>query len=149
MTTIREVVSFAWAAAILHEQWAPNAIAPVKALRVLVVEDDPMVGMLLAEMLEAMGHNVCALETTEAGAVAAAAQHRPDLMIVDARLGAGSGVAAVEEILRAQFIPHVFMSGDITKVGALRPGATAIEKPFHEAELARAIQRVLDLAAPS
>jgi len=35
-----------------------------------------------------MGHDVCALEITEAGAVAAAAQYRPNLMIVDARLGA-------------------------------------------------------------
>jgi DNA-binding response OmpR family regulator len=128
---------------------APNASAPVKPLRVLVVEDDAMLGVLLAEMLEDMGHDICALETTEAGAVAAAAQYRPDLMILDARLGAGSGISAVEEILRTWLVPHLFMSGNISKVKALRPGAEVLEKPFREAELARAIQRVLGIAAPS
>jgi hypothetical protein len=33
-----------------------------------------MIGILLAEMLELMGHEVCALERTEAHAVAAAIQ---------------------------------------------------------------------------
>jgi DNA-binding response OmpR family regulator len=56
----------------------------MQTLRVLVVEDDPMIGMLLAEMLEAIGHDVCAIETIEAAAVAAAARYRPDLLIVDA-----------------------------------------------------------------
>ena len=37
---------------------------PMKALDVLVVEDDAMIGVLLGEMLEAMGYGVCALETT-------------------------------------------------------------------------------------
>jgi CheY-like chemotaxis protein len=39
----------------------------MKALRVLVVEDNAIIGMLLAEMLAEMGHDVCGLETTEAG----------------------------------------------------------------------------------
>jgi CheY-like chemotaxis protein len=120
---------------------------PMQALRVLVVEDDPMIGMLLAEMLESMGHDVCAIETTEAAAVTAAAQYKPDLMIVDARMGDGSGVSAVDKILRTGFVPHLFMSGNISKVKALRPDAVVIEKPFREPELTRAMQRALDIAA--
>jgi DNA-binding NarL/FixJ family response regulator len=42
----------------------------------------------------------------------AAARYKPDLMIVDAGLGHGSGVAAVEQILRAGPIAHMFISGD-------------------------------------
>jgi CheY-like chemotaxis protein len=56
----------------------------MKALRILVVEDDAMIAMLLADMFAAMGHDVCAIERTEAGAVAAATLCKPDLMIVDA-----------------------------------------------------------------
>jgi CheY-like chemotaxis protein len=119
----------------------------MQALSVLVVEDDPMIGMLLAEMLEAMGHNVCAIETTEAAAVIAAAEYRPDLMIVDARMGEGSGLSAVDKILRTGFVPYLFISGNFSKVTALRPDAVVLEKPFREAELTRAIQRALDLAA--
>ena len=38
----------------------------MKALRVLVVEDDALIAMLLTEMLAGMGHNVCATPATEA-----------------------------------------------------------------------------------
>jgi two-component system, response regulator PdtaR len=121
----------------------------MKALRVLVVEDDAMIGMLLADVCAGMGYDVCPIEATEAGAVGAAARYRPDLMIVDARLGDQSGVSAVEEILRTGFIPHIFISGDTSMVQALKAGAVAISKPFDESDLVRAIQRALGAAAAS
>jgi CheY-like chemotaxis protein len=121
----------------------------MKLFRILLVEDDPMLGELLAEMLEEMGHVVVALETTERGAVTAAAQHRPDLMIVDARLGKGSGTSAVDEILRSGFIPHVFTSGNISKLEGLRPDAVVLEKPFREAELGRAIHSATNFTTPA
>jgi two-component system, response regulator PdtaR len=127
----------------------PHTSEPTKALRVLVVEDDMMIGVLLAGTLEDMGYDVCAVEATEAGAVTAAAQYRPELMIVDARLGNGSGISAVEEILRTGFIPHLFMTGNVSRVKALRPGAVVLQKPFREAELTRAIQRALDRVSAS
>jgi two-component system, response regulator PdtaR len=119
------------------------------ALRVLVVEDDAMIGMLLAEMLEDMGHDVCAVAFTQADAVTEAARCKPDLMIVDARLGDGSGVSAVEDILRTGPVPHVFVTGDISKVKALMPGSVMLQKPFLESELARAIQRALAPRRPA
>ena len=115
----------------------------MKATRVLVMEDDIMIGTLLGEMLTDMGHAVCATETTEAGAVTAAARCRPDLMIVDVRLGSGSGIRATDEILRSGSVPHVFVCGDISAIAAHRASAVAIQKPFRAADLARAIQRVL------
>jgi DNA-binding response OmpR family regulator len=122
---------------------------PMKPLRILVVEDDAMIAMLLADMFAAMGHDVCAIEATEAGAVAAALRCRPDLMIVDARLGDGSGVSAMEKILHTGFVPHVFISGDILSVRALKPDGVAIQKPFDESDLIRAIRRALGAAAAS
>jgi CheY-like chemotaxis protein len=119
------------------------------ALRVLVVEDDAVIGALLAEMLEGMGHDVCAVEATEADAVTAAARWSPDLMIVDVRLGEGSGVSAVDEIHRAGPVPHVFVSADISRLQAMRPDAAIIQKPYREADLARVIQRALDAPAVS
>ena len=118
----------------------------VKAQRVLVVEDDAMIGMLLAEMLQEMGHGVCAIEVTEADAVTAAVRYGPDLVIADERLRDGSGVSAVEEMLRTGPVPHVFITGDTLRVKALRPDAVVMQKPFREADLARAIQRALGAA---
>ena len=104
----------------------------MKALSVLVVEDDSIVGMLLGELLELMGYDVCAIEATEADAVAAAVRCSPDLMIVDVQLSNGSGISAVEEILRTRAIPYVFVSGDISRVQATRPGAVLMQKPYRE-----------------
>ena len=119
------------------------------ATRVLVVEDDAVIGMLLAEMLAGMGYEVCAIEGTEADAVSAAARCRPDVMIVDVWLGEGSGLAAVEEINRSGPVPHVFVSGDISGIRALRLDSIAIQKPYRESDLARVIQQALAGAHPA
>jgi DNA-binding response OmpR family regulator len=121
----------------------------MKALRVLVVEDEAVISGLLAEVLEAMGHDICGIETTESDAVAAAARCYPDMMIVDVWLGDGNGVNAVEEIRRTRPVPHVFVTGDISRVPALRQGAVIIQKPYREPDLARAMQCALDTAALS
>lgn len=120
-----------------------------QAPRVLVVEDDAMIGVLLGEMLEGMGYDVCGIEATETDAVTAAARYRPDLMIVDVQLGDGSGVSAIDTIQRAMPVPHVFVSGDIARLRALKPGSIAIQKPYRESELALVIQRALHPAAIS
>lgn len=116
----------------------------MKALRILVVEDDAIIGDLLAEMLVGMGHRICAIEATEAGAVLAASQHRPDLMIVDARLASGTGVSAMETILRNGPVPHLFISGG--EVDRARVDAVVLRKPFREPDLVRAIERALGAA---
>jgi two-component system, response regulator PdtaR len=108
-------------------------------LRILVAEDDALIAMLLDDVLAQMGHEVCATEFSQAGTVAAAARCRPDLIIVDVRLGEGSGVLAVDEILKGGFIPHVFTSGDLAALRELEGRAVVIEKPFLEPQLARAL----------
>ena len=118
----------------------------MKRYRVLIVEDDTIIGVVLAELLAGMGHDVCATVATEAEAVTAAFQYKPDLMIVDAGLGPESGVTAVEEILRVRAGPlaHVFVSGDVRRIQARRPGAVVLRKPFREAELVKAIEMALE-----
>ena len=112
-------------------------------IRIMVVEDETLLGVLFGEVLEGMGYVVCAIVATEADAVTAAIRCKPDLMLVDVQLGIGSGVSAVAEILRKGFVPHVFYSGDISGVKASRPNAIAIQKPFRVPELAQAIERAL------
>jgi two-component system, response regulator PdtaR len=118
----------------------------MKALRVLVIEDDALIAMLLAEVLKGMGHEVCATAATEGEAVLAAKRHRPDLMIVDAGLGRGSGVSAVEEIERTRRIAHLFISGDAETVRGRKPEALVVRKPFRQAELAGAMAKALAAA---
>jgi CheY-like chemotaxis protein len=117
------------------------------ARRILLIDDDTMIAMLLSEMLEEMGHHVGVTAATEAEAVTTAATYKPDLMIVDACLANGSGIGAVDQILKSGFIPHLFISGNIAKVRALRPDAVLLEKPFEERALMRAIASALDVTA--
>jgi DNA-binding response OmpR family regulator len=117
----------------------------MKALRILVVEDDPLLGELLSEMLETMGHEVCGIESTAAEAVSAAFRHKPDLMIIDAWLRDGSGVSAAEKACVPRFIPHFFISGEIAGIKTSKPGAIAIQKPFREADLVYGIRRALEV----
>jgi two-component system, response regulator PdtaR len=121
----------------------------MKTLRVLLVEDDAMIGMLIADILTDMGHDVCAIEATKRDAVTAAAHHRPDLLIVDGRLSDGTGVSAVEEICRNEYVPHLFISGNISTVKTLRPDAVVLAKPFGESDLMRAIECVHGIGAKS
>jgi DNA-binding response OmpR family regulator len=112
------------------------------ALNVLIIEDDALIGMLLTEMLQEMGHVVCATAVTEEEAVADAGRCKPSLMIVDEQLLEGSGMSAVERILRTGSVACVFMSGAHVR----RPGATVLQKPFVEADLLRAIRNVVGSA---
>ena len=116
-------------------------------LRILLVEDDSLLGMLLGELLEDMGHAVCAIETTEDDAVAAALRDKPDLVVADAWLRVGSGMAAVARMESNGAMPHVLISGSLDRIRALRPGAVMLQKPFSETELARAIDRAMGVAA--
>lgn len=114
---------------------------PKESLCILVVEDEPAIGLALVQLLEELGHRVCALEATPSGAVSAVRRCKPDLMLVDARLGEESGVAAVTDILRDAPIPYVLMSGG--RIPEAMPGAVVLEKPFFEAGLVRAMQSAL------
>lgn len=114
-------------------------------LRILLIEDDAVIALLLAETLESLGHEVCGIEATEDEAVAAARRFTPDLMIVDAWLGEGSGISAVDEIQLSQPVPHIFVSGQAARVQALRPLSLVLQKPFRESDLVRAIECATDV----
>jgi len=114
----------------------------MRALRILVAEDDAMIGLLLADVLDGMGH-ACTIAATEEETVEAAHRYHPDLMIIDAQLGEGSGIAAVQEITRDGAVPHLFVSGNAPRVLMLQPGALVLQKPFREAELTQAMNRAM------
>ncbi len=110
---------------------------------ILIIEDEPIIGMLLAEVVEGLGHSVCDVVAAEDEAVAAAALHSPDLIIADAGLASGDGLSAIDRILVTRFVPHVFTTGNALKVKRIRPNAITLEKPFQEADLATAISLAL------
>src|SRR5688500_18157400 len=95
-------------------------------LSVLVVDDDETVRETLAECFAAQGHVPRAAATATA-ARQAAAEHSPDVALVDLRLPDADGLRLLE-VLRADH-PHVAVilltgHGDVaTAVRAMREGA--------------------------
>lgn len=115
----------------------------MKPVRILIAEDDVLIAMFLEELLDTMGYEVCAVVCDQAEVVAAAARHAPELMIVDEGLREGSGFAAVVEILKTGFVPHIFATGDCYRVLAHDPEAIVLQKPYTALALSRAIERAL------
>jgi DNA-binding NtrC family response regulator len=113
----------------------------MKPLRILLAEDGAMIGLLLAEIIAGMGHEICAIETTEAGLINGAARDQPDLLIVDEHLGTGSGASGIATISRTRPVRYILMSGGPIKHAA--PGAIVLEKPFFEDDLVGAIERAM------
>ncbi len=106
----------------------------------MLVEDDAVISALVADILGELGHDVCGTARTELEAIDAAARHVPDLMIVDAYLETGSGVSAMNAILRRIAMPHIFMTGGSRQI--IPPQATVLYKPFSAAGLAAALERI-------
>jgi DNA-binding NarL/FixJ family response regulator len=100
--------------------------SPVRAPTVVLVDDHPVFRHGLAALLGEDGIEVVAHAATAAEACAAAAQHRPDIVIMDLHLPDGSGVEATRQILLAQPGIRVLVltmdSGDAAALAALRAG---------------------------
>lgn len=111
------------------------------SLRIVIVEDDVLIAMDLADLLIGMGHDVRAIARTEAEALTAAAEFQPDLMIVDGNLEDGSGVSAMREILANRFVPHFYVTGDPLQVQGLESDAIVVAKPFNLRGLSNGIMR--------
>jgi len=117
----------------------PQDAEAIATRRILVVEDHDLIGLLMSDMLEEMGHSVCAIATSEKAAITAASMHRPDLIIADAGLAEGSGLAAMAIMLRARWVPHIYMSGNLFSLGALPRDAVILRKPFNHDDLVHSI----------
>jgi CheY-like chemotaxis protein len=107
--------------------------------RVLVVEDESMIRMLLEGMLTELGHTVAAQAGEIDEALTLAKQAKFDIAILDVNIN-GKPITPVVEILIARGVPFVFASGygqdGVPEAYRARP---TLQKPFQAEALARAI----------
>jgi PAS domain S-box-containing protein len=119
-----------------------EAPAANERLSLLLLEDEALVRMALADMLEEMGH-----ATTEAGKVAEARQKLAsasfDVLIADVNLPDGSGKDFVVELRsRDPAIAIIVASGDDSASGGT-DGFVYLPKPYDDHMLAEALDRAL------
>ena len=76
-----------------------NEAKEKSAIRILVAEDEALIRMDLVEMLQEAGYEVVAQATNGEEAIALAAEHNPDLAILDVKMPVLDGISAAEKII--------------------------------------------------
>jgi CheY-like chemotaxis protein len=114
--------------------------------RVLLVEDEAMIAMLLEDMLGDLGCEVVGPAYSLAPALALARDETAiDVAILDVNL-AGQTVYEVADTLKARGVPIVFSSGyGASGLREADRNAPVLPKPFKLQDLAAALRRALDL----
>ena len=116
----------------------------LKGRRVLVVEDETMIAMLLEDMLVDLG---CAVVGPAHGLddalVLANGGAGIDAALLDVNL-AGRPVFPLADALRAKGVPVIFSTGyGETGLRQIDAGAPVLQKPFKIADLARALEEAM------
>ena len=123
-----------------------DELAPTARQTILMVDDDPSVAGLIAEILEGEGY---AVETVGTGAEAEEAieRIRPDLVLLDIMLPDADGLMLCNRLLQQWPAPVIMLSGsrrESDRILSLRLGADDfIAKPFDTFELVARVQAVL------
>ena len=101
-------------------------------MRILVVEDEALILMQIEMMLEDAGHRVVGTAMTAAEAIALLHETRPELVLIDLRLGDGSsGLDVAQAVRDIGGITAAFMTANARALSDDMEGATAvIAKPF-------------------
>ncbi len=118
------------------------------ARRLLLVDDEPYVGLVLQPRLEAAGFDVV-LARTLAAARAAIAGSLPDALLLDLHLPDGSGVDLLRDLRRqagGAALPVVVLTAEgedrvLAELGRL--GAAVLSKPFSPSKLTAQLAEML------
>jgi DNA-binding response OmpR family regulator len=110
---------------------------------ILVVEDEPMVGMLLEDLLDASGYRVLLAEEL-AGGLALARAESVNAAILDVTLGRDDSFPLADELSRSG-IPFLFASGYGGEGIPQRFGdVPTLQKPYDMKALKAALATLLD-----
>ena len=107
---------------------------PTSGLRVLLVEDEIMVALLLEEMLAELGHTVVGPVARVQPALEMVQREPMDVAILDVNIN-GNEVYPVAEALAARDIPFAFVTGYGGKLRGLYCDRPRLQKPFRRRDL--------------
>jgi DNA-binding response OmpR family regulator len=112
-------------------------------MRVLIAEDEFLVGMQLEEDLRSAGCSIVGPFSTLESAMQASRRERFDLAILDVNLN-GDMVYPLADELSARGVPFVFLSGYVSgDLPARFRGSPHLTKPHDPAVLSKEIQLIV------
>ncbi|HZP99691.1 MAG TPA: response regulator [Reyranella sp.] len=129
---------------------ARQELQRVASVRILVIEDEAVIALDVADIVRNAGHEVVGIAATEKAAVELAKKHSPHLVLADIQLrGTDSGIMAVKQILKSMTVPVIFVTGYPERLltGTQLEPAFVISKPFDPDLLRAAIAQALDTVA--
>jgi PAS domain S-box-containing protein/putative nucleotidyltransferase with HDIG domain len=117
-------------------------------IRILVVEDESLVGQDIQNMLHSLGHEVVDVVSNGEDAVRTAQSARPDLILMDIVLkGEIDGITAANFIREQWGIPIIYLTAYADEATVARAKLTEpfgyILKPFDERELRTALEMAI------
>ncbi|GAB4002664.1 hypothetical protein GCM10028807_61690 [Spirosoma daeguense] len=114
----------------------------MKALRILVIEDELVTAHDIKETLEKAGHLITDIARNLSAALTSVRVNTPDLILIDIHLDHSSedGIDIAQRLLTLQTIPIIYLTGNsesptISRAQQTRPAAYLL-KPFRHKELA-------------
>ena len=117
----------------------PLSHAPREPWRILVVEDDPIIAIMLGDMLHELNCHVVGPVGSVRCALTLIAAEAIDGAVLDWHLGSDTSAAIAVELLRRP-TPFVFSTGyDPQAIGSRFSGVPVLAKPY----LADSLKRVL------
>jgi CheY-like chemotaxis protein/DNA-directed RNA polymerase specialized sigma24 family protein len=125
---------------------AGKEIAAQMACDVLIIEDEPLIALDLAELAKSLGHHIRHVARTHREAIAMVDGHPPELVLADIQLADGSsGIAAVRDILKSVSVPVIFVTAYPERLlTGERPEPTyLISKPFRPEAMKALISQAL------
>ena len=117
-------------------------------IRILIVEDEPIIADDLAYTLEELGYEISGIAHDAADAMTHIALQLPDLVLLDINLeGEIDGIAVAHELQRKQRIPFVFLTSLSDKNTLDRAKVTMpsgyLVKPVNESDLRTTLEVAL------
>jgi PAS domain S-box-containing protein len=124
-----------------------NASAPVRALRILLIEDDSMIRLSTADMLTSLGHSVSEAANGKK-ALELLDKERFDVIVTDLALPDMPGDEIAARAVKQQpGLRVVFATGYDSRPSTARRSAVMLQKPYNEQQIASALRAAILLPA--
>jgi CheY-like chemotaxis protein len=113
---------------------------------ILIVEDEPLIAMMLEDFLETLGHDVVGTCDTVEAALARVDAGGFDVAIIDVQLKDGKQVWPVADRLAAEGTPFILATGGHVEIPPEQHAtATVLAKPYTIDAIEPALKRALEL----
>lgn len=119
-------------------------------LKILIAEDNDMLGSLFQDYLTQVGFDVVGVARTVGDAVDMAISHQPHVAVVDYRIGSHLGTEIVRQLPCASRPAVLYLSGEpLARVLTKADGEGFIQKPVSLDDLAKALSLAWEIRSSS